>query len=71
MYICAMNITLKTGESICITRLYKLSDYSEKFNMPISTVNYQMLSGKLPVVKISGIRFVIAPEGEEVLNGDN
>lgn len=60
-----MEIQTET-QSIHVSRLYKMMDYSKVFNLPLSTVNYQMLTGKLPTIKISNIRFVIASDEDMI-----
>lgn len=55
---------LINGKSYDEARLYTMKKYSEKTNTPLSTVNYRMLTGKLEVIEIGGVKFVVEQDGE-------
>lgn len=61
VYVCSMeNTKVKHGEDVIESgKLFTLSEYARQFNVPISTVKYQMLSGSLKTLKVNGSTLII------------
>lgn len=50
---------LVNGKRYDEARLLTMKAYSDKHSIPVSTVNYNMLTGKLEVLKIGGVKFIV------------